>query len=94
MAVTFEFWPEYNSGPLWTSAGKSVDLASLPLPHELVERLSKWNARYSDSKLPFESHDEVWIREGTSLLQEVRSALGEGFSVMVTEPWWSETPSP
>jgi hypothetical protein len=92
MAVLLEFWPEYNSGPLWTSAGGSVDLVALPLPAELRVRLQSWNARYDDSKLLHDQNDEGWLEEGKRLLAETRRALGDAYSVVVTEPWWGEEP--
>lgn len=91
MAVVLEFWPEYNSGPLWTN-GASVDLAGIGLPGELRDRVVAWNALYDDSKLPFERNDEAWIREGQALLCEIREALGAAYEVVDTEPWWHETP--
>jgi hypothetical protein len=93
MARVLEFWPEYNSGPLWSPDGADVDLESLGLPTDLVERLRHWNARYDDSKLPFERDDVGWLNEGTALLGEVRMALGSAYEVVVTEPWWGEEPS-
>lgn len=87
-----EFWPEYSGGPLWSTDGKTVDLAGLALSSHLIERLVAWNSRYDDSKLSLESDDPAWINEGTSLLSEVREALGDAFQVIVTEPWWGEQP--
>ena len=88
-----EFWPEYNSGPLWNDGGESVNLASLGLTDDLVERLRKWNAAYDDSKLPFENDDAAWLHEGQRLLVEVRGALDGAYEIVVTEPWWHEEPS-
>jgi hypothetical protein len=75
--TVLEFWPEYNSGPLWSDDGKSVDLASLGLPAELAARLAAWNARYDDSKVPLEENDRGWLNEGARLLAEVRGELGK-----------------
>jgi hypothetical protein len=88
-----EFWPEYNGGPLWRNDGNSVDLASVPLSDDLRSRLLAWNARYDDSKLPFERSDEVWLAEGKRLLAETRHALRHSITVVVTEPWWGEESS-
>jgi hypothetical protein len=88
-----EFWPEYNGGPLWSDDGKSVDLAALPLSHDLRSRLMAWNARYDDSKLPFETNDAAWLAEGKALLAETRHAVNDSITVVVTEPWWDEEPS-
>jgi len=85
-----EFWPDYNAGPLWSSDGTSVDLTSLNLPRDLIQRLQSWNARYADDKLPFASNDIEWLRDGEALLDEVRAALSTTHTVVVTEPWWEE----
>ena len=53
-----EFWPEYNSGPLWSNDGRNVDVADIGLPIELAGRLRDWNARYDGTKLPFERNNE------------------------------------
>jgi hypothetical protein len=92
VADALEFWPEYNSGPLWTGDGRSVDLDALPLPRDLRERLRRWNSRYDDSKLPYDENDVEWLYEGERLLAETRSALGSSYTVVVTEPWWGEEP--
>lgn len=89
-----EFWPEHGSGPLWTDDGRSVDLGSVPLSHELRDRLRRWNARYDDSLLPFERNDTDWLAEGRMLLADTRASLGDGYDVIVTEPWWDEEPDP
>lgn len=94
MAIVLEFFPEYNSGPLWSSTGASIELAALALPEDLVRRLGDWNASYDDSKLPFERNDSAWLEGGRRLLAEVRQALGPDYEVVVTEPWWREDPSP
>jgi hypothetical protein len=39
-SVTLEFWPEYDSGPLWSADGETVPLDELPLPVELRHRLN------------------------------------------------------
>ena len=93
MTIELEFWPEYNSGPLW-DGGETVDLGSLQLSQELRERLDRWNAAFSDDRLPFESNDVVWLAEGRSLLGQIRSELGDTHSVVVREPWWGEEPEP
>jgi hypothetical protein len=93
VAVLLEFWPEYNSGPLWRSDGTSVDLASLALPADLKARLQSWNAAYDDSRLPFDHDDEGWLEEGERLLAETREALCDAYTIVVTEPWWGEDPS-
>ena len=92
VTVTLEFWPDYNAGPLWTADGQQVDLASLGLSEELRRRLLEWNGQYDDKKLPFDQDDLDWLADGRELLSAVRSALGEGFAVVVSEPWWGEEP--
>lgn len=93
MPHVLEFWPEYNSGPLW-SGGASVDLDLLPMSPALRDRLRQWNARYDDSLLPFDQNDVGWLTEGRILLSELRANLGESFEIVVTEPWWGEEPIP
>ena len=69
-----------------------MDLAGLALSSDLIGRLVAWNSRYDDSKLAVGNDDTAWINEGTSLLSEVRAALGDALQVIVTEPWWGEQP--
>jgi len=82
-----EFWPEYNGGPLWSTDGRTVEPETLGLRPGLCEALRLWNARFDDSKLPFETHDRQWIDEGVRLLADVRAALRD-VDLIVTEPWW------
>ena len=93
--VTFlEFWPDYGPGPLWTDDGKPADLAVLSIDPGLVERLTAWNAAYSEDKVPVgASGDEAWMSEGRHLLSEVRAALDHEHQIVVTEPWWGEDPT-
>ena len=86
-----ESWPDYGSGPLWTDDGKAPDLHSLRLPFDLVERLTAWNSQYAEEKVPLEgAGDSAWLGEGAHLLRRTRDALGPGYQVVVTEPWWGE----
>jgi hypothetical protein len=88
--TTFEFWPDYGPGPLWNE-GKAVDMLSLGLPQQLAQELKAWNDLYAEDKLPLEgSGDAQWLREGRSLLQRTRTALGPSAAVVVTEPWWDQ----
>jgi len=91
VSIELEFWPEYNAGPLWIG-GQSVDLGSLGLSGDLEARLVRWNAGYSDDRLPSESNDVVWLAEGRSLLGELRIEVAGTHSVIVREPWWGEEP--
>jgi hypothetical protein len=91
--IELEFWPEYDSGPLWAQGATSVDLSSLPLSEGLRARLVAWNDRYDDSKLPFENNDTVWLDAGKVLLREIRHELGDAYEVLVNEEWWDEEPS-
>jgi hypothetical protein len=52
--TSFEFWPDYGEGPLWTNEGKSADLGALPLGDDLLCRLMDWNARYTEERIPVE----------------------------------------
>lgn len=85
---TLEFWPEYDSGPLWAADGEPVPLDELPLPDDLRSRLMAWNDEFEDAKLPFDQHDEDWLQLGRVLLVEVRRELEPRYKVSVTEPWW------
>lgn len=88
-----EFWPDYGAGPLWTAEGRPADLESLGLPLELVERVRSWNSRFEEDKLPiYGPGDALWTAEGVALLHSLRSVLGHDVDVVVTEPWWGETP--
>lgn len=90
--IQLEFWPDYGAGPLWEQ-GKPGDLRSLGLPRELSEQLMSWNFQFEEDKVPLSGPgDAGWVAEGVRLLREVRLALGAGYSVVVTEPWWGEAP--
>ena len=93
MPTLVEFWPEYDGGPLWSEDGKTVEPTSLGLAPDLSGRLAAWNARYDDSKLPFEQNDREWLDEGARLLTEVRVALGSDYELAVNEEWWGEQPN-
>lgn len=86
-----EFWPDYGKGPLWTERGTAVALDEISLPADLAERLRAWNRQYSEEKIPIDgAGDAAWLREGTDLLRRTRGALGSGYQIVVTEPWWGE----
>jgi hypothetical protein len=88
-----EFWPDYGPGPVWTEEGVPVDLGGLGVPPALVAELAEWNAAYSEKKVPIGSAgDAAWLRDGSRLLNELRSALGPDYQVVVTESWWGEDP--
>jgi hypothetical protein len=89
-----EFWPDYGAGPLWSASGDPVDLEQLRLPVALVERLRGWNGEYREDKIPVEGlGDRTWLEEGVELLRRTREALGSGYRVVATEPWWGKQPS-
>lgn len=89
-----EFWPDYGPGPLWTDGGKPVDPRTLGLSELLTERLTRWNAGYTEDRIPTEADgDAIWLAEGAALLSDVRRELGPTYKVAVTEPWWGEEPS-
>ena len=92
MGGLLEFWPDYGGGPLWTSEGATADLGALPLSPGLRLRLADWNGRYTEDRMPFRGNDEAWLAEGRELLAELRANLGDGYEVVVTEPWWGEEP--
>lgn len=90
--VALEFWPDYGAGPLWDD-GRPADLASLSIDQDLIDRLTAWNARYSEDKVPLEGPgDAAWLGEGKRLLDEVRHTINDQHAVIVTEPWWGEEP--
>jgi hypothetical protein len=86
-----EWWPEYNSGPLW-QGGQTLPLEEAGVQGELAERIEAWCSSYDDGKLPMEGKngDLRWLEQGTGLLAEVRAALAGTYEVFVTEPWWGE----
>jgi hypothetical protein len=89
-----EFWPDHGAGPLWTARGAPADPHQLGLPEDLAERISTWNARYDEGRIPVEGPgDNAWLAEGKELLDRVRRALGVEYRVIVTEPWWGEDPT-
>ena len=89
-----EFWPDYGAGPLWTHDGKPVDLSSLDVDPDLVEKVAVWHAAYEEDRVPIDGPgDSAWLHEGRQLLQEVRAALPDEYRVIVTEPWWGEEPA-
>jgi len=93
VVTVLEFWPDYGPGPLWTDDGKAADLVGLPLDPDLVERMTTWNAAYSEDKVPLDGPgDLVWLSQGKRLLDEVRAALHDQYRIVVTEPWWGEEP--
>jgi hypothetical protein len=64
------------------------------VPPELEERLRAWNCQYSEEKIPIDGPgDAAWLREGTDLLRRTRAALGSGYQIVVTEPWWGGEPT-
>lgn len=74
--------------------GYHADLRELGLPDDVIQRLTRWNAMYDDSRLPIDGPgDSEWIERGIGLLHEVRSLLADHYQVVVTEPWWGEEPS-
>ena len=92
--TVLEFWPDYGPGPLWTDDGQPVDLSSLGLSRDLVERVAAWNAAYEETKVPIEgTGDDGWLSEGKRLLGAIRDAVGSEYQVVVTEPWWGEEPT-
>jgi hypothetical protein len=94
---TLEWSPEYGSGPLYVRTGPGgyrADLESLGLPDDLVRRLTEFNAKFADERLPIDGPgDSAWMDLGIRLLHEVRTHLADRYRVVVTEPWWGEDPS-
>jgi len=48
-----EFWPDYGSGPLW-SHGAVVSPGDVAVDPSLAERLIRWNAEYTEDKIPLD----------------------------------------
>ncbi len=91
--VRLEFWPDYNSEPLWDK-DQPVPLAEHRLPPDLTLRISDWLARYDESRLPIDGPgDQEWLYEGKGILRELREALSDRYEIVVTEPWWGEPAS-
>jgi hypothetical protein len=87
------FWPDSSGGPLWDEAGEQLPLAALPVADDVRDRAQAWVAQYDDGRLPIDRPgDVVWLEEGRGVLSELRQALGGGYDVVVTEPWWGEEP--
>jgi hypothetical protein len=71
-----EWWPEYNSGPLWCE-GQNVPLDQLGLPDDLVRNMKDWNGSYADEKLPIEGPgDPVWLAQGHTVAGRGSFCLG------------------
>ncbi len=72
-------------------AGRQSTFNRLPLPEDLRNRLSSWNAAYEESKLPIDrTGDQQYLTEGHQLLNEVRQCLDGQYQVVTHEDWWGE----
>jgi len=70
-----EFWPDYGSGPLWTH-GAVISPSDVDVDPSLAERLIRWNAEYTEDKIPLDGPgDSRWMTEGRNLLAERRAKL-------------------
>jgi hypothetical protein len=70
-----EFWPDYGSGPLWTH-GAVISPSDVDVDPSLAERLIRWNAEYTEDKIPLDGPgDSRWMTEGRNLLAELRAKL-------------------
>jgi len=84
---------DYDCYPLWqfgSGSSRNVCPSELPIPDELIRRLSSWQRRYDDTLLRtdpvlsgFSSVEEElsFEREGRDIWREMRSALGPGYQV-------------
>jgi hypothetical protein len=85
-----EFWPDYE-GALLHADGAPVELETLGLPAELVERARRWVGAYDDAKLDPERRDEAWVAEGRALFAELRRELvARGLEIFDWEGYWGE----
>lgn len=67
-----------------------MPLDTLDLPASLVERASRWLARYDDAKLDPSRPDDAWIAEGQTLFALLRGHLaGHGVEVEDWEGYWA-----
>jgi hypothetical protein len=83
-----EFWPDYG-GVLLHGGGAAVELESLALPGELVERARRWVAGYDDARLDPDQRDEAWVAEGRALFAELRrELLARGLELFDWEGYW------
>lgn len=97
MPDLLEWWPDYGrqllhlrDGP----GGSVVPLERLPLSPGTLTALREWLSAYDDDKLPVDGPgDPMWLERGIDLLAQCRAELQPGYEVVVTEPWWGETPS-
>jgi hypothetical protein len=84
-----EFWPDYGSGPLWTH-GAVISPSDVDVDPSLAERLIRWNAEYTEDKIPLDGPgDSRWMTEGRNLLAELRSETASRITIITTEPWWA-----
>ncbi len=87
-----EFWPNYGSGPLWAH-GTVVRPGDVDVDPSLAERLIRWNAAYTEDKIPLNGPgDPGWMTEDRNLLAELRSETAGRITIITTEPWWTEQP--
>ena len=86
-----KFRPDYGWGPLWTH-GAAINPSDIVYP-TLAERLIRWNAEYTEDKIPLDGPgDPRWMTVGRNLLAELRSQTAGRITIITTEPWCAEQP--
>jgi hypothetical protein len=82
-----EFWRDYGSGPSWTH-GAVVSPGDVDVDPLLADRLIKWNAEYTEDKIPLDGPgDARRLTEGRNLLAELRNETAGRITIITTERW-------
>ena len=77
--------PEYGCWPTWAETGDCLDPAGLPIPGDLVARISCWDDAFQatldqtyppDSRFADDAADAAWRAEGDAIFAALVEALG------------------
>lgn len=90
---TLKLMADYGAWPLWDSEAPeyNVDPKTLPLSEETKRRLVAWAQVYDatlnqeyppDSAFPSQEAERAFRREGSLLMQQLRSELGSDYEVV------------
>lgn len=95
--AVLEWFPDFDGRLLHLRVGLGgvvVALEDLPLSPQTAESLRVWIGAYASDKLPTQQMgDQGWIDEGIVLLARCRGELRPEYRVVVSEPWWGESPA-